>query len=102
MKMIIIEEKEDGPPGRILSSVAEFKDNSLQVAKKEDRRIASQLDNLLSDTSLKGNIFKRYIKTLADCEDVNTRGTKELLEDSGFWRLLVRSGIGWNVICGTI
>lgn len=48
----------------------EFADTLLLVSKPGYKRIASDLVDMLTDTSFEMTVFKRYIKSLADSEDI--------------------------------
>lgn len=64
--------------------------------------IASQLVDLLTDTFLKLNILKRYIKCLADCKDITTRNKRELVKYSEPHRVLMRGFSAKKVGCSTL
>lgn len=67
-----------------MSVVVEFANVLLRVLKQGDGWIASQLIDLLTATSSKMSLFKRYINIVAESEDVATRNTKELVNDDKF------------------
>lgn len=74
----------------------------LLFVKHGDRRIASQLVDLQTVKSFEMNMFKWYIKSPAGSKAVNTRSTKELMEEEGFCRVLLRGGIVKKDGCCTL
>lgn len=61
----------------------------LRVAGRGNRRTAFQLFALQTYTSFKMNMFKRYIKSGAYCEELTAINRKGLTIDDGFRRFLV-------------
>lgn len=53
-----------------------FADFMLRIAKQRDRRMASDIISLITDSSFEMNTFKEHIRSLADYEEVCTRRTK--------------------------
>lgn len=79
----------DTAPGLFI----QFVDNLLRVANEGDRRIATQMLDLLVGTSFKINILEQYIKGVADCEHVTTRNLRKFLKANGLQIVLVREGM---------
>lgn len=65
----------------------------LRAVKQKDGQIASQLTNLLAAVSIWMNTLKRWIKSLADWENVNTKNKRKALPDDGSQIILIRDVI---------
>lgn len=81
---------------RVPSLYIEYTQIILQIVKRKERRIASQLLDLLTSKSIKVNITERYTKSFADCEDISNRITKGLRQGHGSRCVPVRGGITKN------
>lgn len=57
---------------------------------------------LLSDTSIGLNVLRWYVQSLANCEDVTKKNTREVTKDYGFRRIMLRDGIGKMNGCSII
>lgn len=100
--LTIIQEDNESVSETVLSFAIEFKDILLQISKYGNWCTASQLVDLLTDKSSDLNILRRYIKSVADCEEVTTRNTSELIQDGAFCRVLMRGSIAKKDSCGTV
>lgn len=79
----------------------EVVDILVQAANQRNGRLALQLDDLLDNTFFIVKVSKRYIVSLAGCDNVTTRNTNELTNDDGGRRLMVRGGISKKDSWGT-
>lgn len=52
--------------------------------------MALKLVALITDSSFEMNTFTQHIRSLADCEEVSTRRTKESMRADGFKSIVVR------------
>lgn len=77
---------------RAPSHLVELADILRRLKKQADQQIAFRLDNLLAYTSFQLNIFKRYTKTLVDCERVATKITRALVKNDGVRGVFVTGG----------
>lgn len=64
--------------------------------------MASHLVGLLTDTYFEIIIFRRYIKSHAECKYVATEMTRVLMEKDGFRRILVRGDTTRKNRCDTL
>lgn len=72
--------------------VIKFANILLRDAKQGNQPIELHLNNLLADTSYEMNSFKRYIESVADCKDLITTNTRQLMRGKEFPRVLVKGG----------
>lgn len=70
--LTIIEQDDEGVSERILNLLTEFIDFFMIIANKVDPSISSELVRLLIDMLFKVNICNRFMKCLADFEEVYT------------------------------
>lgn len=98
----IIEEDDGSVSERIPSYVIDFFDILQRFSKHGDQRAASQLVVLLTDASFNMNIVKPYIRTFADCEDIITKNTMDLLKNDGVCRVLIRVRVVQKDGCGIL
>lgn len=75
---------------RMTSFLIEFAETMLRVSNQGDRRTASELINLLTDISFNTNDFKRFIKSLADREDISAGRKNEIMLNDGVYIALVK------------
>lgn len=64
--------------------------------------MTSPLVDFLTDTFFEAKNFKRYVKSVTECEDVMTRYTMELMNHDSILRVLVRGGISMKDRCGIL
>lgn len=64
---------------KVLNFVTELSEFLLQIVEHRNPRTLSQLVCFLTDTSIDLNVLRRYMKSLTDWEDVNTRIQKRSL-----------------------
>lgn len=75
-----IQQDNDGVSDRAPNLFTKLTDIILQVATQGDGHIALQVITLIANTSFEINISKPCIKGLANCKDITTTITKELME----------------------
>lgn len=80
----------------------EISDIVLQLKKQEDRRIASQPVDWVTDIFFQMNIVKRYILSIADYKNVTLRNIREPTKNDGFQRVLLRWDNAKKDGCGKI
>lgn len=82
-------QEDRGVVENVPSFVMEVSNIFLRVANQRLRLTASKLLSLLADTSSTMNMFRWYIKSSANGEDIPTRNTKEAMKVDGFEKFIV-------------
>lgn len=85
----INEQEEESVSNRVLSFLIESADILQRLVKQGESRNASQLIGLLADTFSEMNIFKPHAKSIADCKDMRSRNTKEIVKDDVLCRVMM-------------
>lgn len=82
MALTRIERDGEGPSETVSTFLIEFANIYLRDTEQEDRRIASQLVNLLTHSFFKTSIFKTYITLFPDSKDVRNRYIENLINEN--------------------
>lgn len=80
----------------------EFAEILLQVVKQENKRTASQLVDLQTDTSFEIKSLKRYIRSFANSRDGTTRNKMKFVKDGKFHTVPVKVGNTKKGGCGRL
>lgn len=97
-----LEEDDEGVSKRFSSFAIQFSKILQRAAKDGDQWVALRLVELLTDTWSGLNILRQYIKSVADCQDVTTKNTRELMKDDGICGIKLKSSNRKKDGCGTV
>lgn len=83
-------QQDKGCAGDISCFIADFADISLRLAGREFQTLTPRLRKVLTETISQMKTFKIFINILANCEDVSTWGSSEIIKTGGIERILAK------------
>lgn len=74
----------------------------MRLEREVDLKTVSELIGLMIKPGFGMDMFRRYIKSVGDCEEIVSRGTKEMIEKDRFKRVVRKEGSGKDEIQGPL